>query len=595
MSFVVYGDVRRLFQVSWRRLLFLVLTIVVGISRFFALSSSQLDWDESLFASGVRLYDVTSQHPHPPGYPLFILFAKIARPFVHDDFRALRLVVAVASLLLFPATFFLLRELKLRFRIAVSGALLTVFLPTVWYYGGTALSDVPALCATIIASALLLAGARDPRWWIAGMFFAGVAAGIRPLHVVIAAVPAIVGAVAIRRWRPIAAGIAAFLGVVVTSYAGAAFATRFPPWGYLREIAITAHHIGTVDSFNNVTRPSLPQLASMFFLHVERGGRAGLILVALAVIGVAAGLIRRQAWVLIVLAMFATIAIASWAMLDLTAVTRYGLAYVMLYSIFGAYGLDVLLRFLSPLGAAALTIAFIVWTWPALEAVRHHDSPPIAAMKWIRTHAPMHGPVIYIDDSLWYHADYELAGYHVVNFRSYDEIPANAYTAGNYCLVERPTIEPHSLFFRFPRARLGQIAREIYFETSIIPMDAMIRLADGWYQDEYDANRDHAWRWMRGSSTSFFPAIGSNGVLRLHFHVPLDAVPRPPTMTITWNGAVIDRRSCDKPDLDLQFLLPSRNDVANECRIDTDEVASVPGDARHFGLQLSAVSWEPLH
>jgi len=206
-----------------------VFTIVVAISRWFALSSSQLDWDESLFASGVRSYDVTQQHPHPPGYPLFILFAKIARPFVHDDFRALRAVVAIASLLLFPATFFLLRELRLRFRVAVSGALLTAFLPTVWYYGGTGLSDVPALTATIIASALLLAGERDPRWWIAGMFVLGIAAGIRPLHVVIGVVPAIAGAAKMRRPRAIAAGIAAFVAVTVASYTGAATATRFAP------------------------------------------------------------------------------------------------------------------------------------------------------------------------------------------------------------------------------------------------------------------------------------------------------------------------------------------------------------------------------
>lgn len=569
-----------------------VFTIVVAISRLFALSASQLDWDESLFASGVRGYDVTKQHPHPPGYPLFILFAKIARWFTHDDFRSLRAVVAIASVLLFPATFFLLRELKLRFRVAISGAILTAFLPTVWYYGGTALSDIPALTAAIAASALLLAGARNPRWWIAGMFVAGIAAGIRPLHVAIVVVPAIAGAVSLRRPRAIAAGIAVFAAVVAASYAGAAMATRFAPWGYLREIAKTAQHVDTVDSFNNVTRPSLPHLASMFFLHVERGGHAGLLLVALAVIGLAEALIRRRRWMLIVLGMFGPIAIASWAMLDLTAVTRYGLAYVVLYSIAGAWGLDVVLRALSPTGAIALAIGFAVWTWPALRVVHHHDSPPIAAMKWIRAHVPAGGTVIYVDDSLWYHADYELAGYRVANFRSYDEIPPDAYTAGNYCLVERPTIQPHTLFFRFPRHRLGDIAREVYFESSIMPMGAMIRFGDGWYQDEFDANRDHAWRWMRGTSTAFLPTIPSNGVLHLRFHVPLDAEPRPPAMTITWNGQVIDRRTCDKADFEVQFLLPSRNGTANECRITTDEVATAPGDPRQFGLQLSAVTWE---
>jgi hypothetical protein len=213
-------------------------------------------------------------------------------------------------------------------------------------------------------------------------------------------------------------------------------------------------------------------------------------------------------------------------------------------------------------------------------------------MKWIRTHAPMIGPSIYVDDSLWYHADYELSGYRVTTFRSYDEIPAAAYTAGNYCLVERPTIQPHALFFRFPRARLGQISREIYFETSVIPMDAMIRFADGWYQDEYDASRDHAWRWMRGASTAYFPALPANGVLAMRIHLPLDAVPRPPTITIIWNGHQIDRRTCDKSDIELRYLLPSRHDSANECTITTDETATPAADPRQFGMQLSTVSWE---
>src|SRR5438093_102047 len=205
------------------------LTVVVAVSRWYALSMTQFDWDESLFASGVRKYDITVQHPHPPGYPLFILFAKIVRLAVHDDFRSLQAVVALASFLLFPATFFLLRELRFRFRIAITGAIITAFLPTVWYYGGTALSDLPALCAAVIASALLLAGGRNPRAWIAGMCVAGIAGGIRPLHIVITVVPAIAGAAALRRPRTILTGCAVFAVVVALSYIGAALATPNPP------------------------------------------------------------------------------------------------------------------------------------------------------------------------------------------------------------------------------------------------------------------------------------------------------------------------------------------------------------------------------
>jgi hypothetical protein len=123
----------------------------------------------------------------------------------------------------------------------------------------------------------------------------------------------------------------------------------------------------------------------------------------------------------------------------------------------------------------------------------------------------------------------------------------------------------------------------------------MIRVAGGWYQDEYDANRDHAWRWMQGASTAYFPPLPADGVLRLHLHVPLDAVPKPPAITISWNGRIIDHRTCDKADLDLQYQLPSRHDAANECRITTDQVGAAPGDSRHFGLQLTEIAWERAH
>jgi hypothetical protein len=578
-----------------------VLFAVVAVSRWFALSTSQLDWDESLFAAGVRSYDVTAQHPHPPGYPLFILFAKIARLAVHDNFRALQAVVAVASLLLFPAAFFLLRELRSGFRIAISGAVITAFLPTVWYYGGTALSDVPALCAVVAASALLLAGGRNPRLWIAGMFVAGIAGGIRPLHVVIAAVPAVVGVLALRRPRVIVTGCAVFMAVVAASYTGAALATASPPWGYLREIGVTVRYIHSTDSYDNVTRPPLRQLAARFFVSVHGGGMAGLALLALAAIGVTEGTIRRRVPVGIILAMFAPIAIASWMMLDKSAVTRYGLAYVLLYGLGGAYGIDVLARVwkneivrntLTAAATTLLVVAMIDWTRPALAVVRHHAAPPIAAMRWIRTHVPRAGPRLYFDANIGYHTEYELAGYDLRGFDTYDQIPADAYSAGNYCIVDRRTIQPHGLYFSFPRLRLAEVARDSYFEASVIPMDRMIRFGEGWHQDEYDGQRTRAWRWMGESSVTLFPPIGGNGVLQLRFHLPLDALPRPSNLQIIWNGMVIEQSVCKDLEGERRYVIPSRSNAPNECRILVDQAAQAEGDPRQLGLELVGVSWE---
>jgi hypothetical protein len=576
-----------------RQTLFLAAILaIIAISRWLALSASQLDWDESLFIGGVRHYDVIAQHPHPPGYPLFIFFAKIARLAAGDDFRSLQAIVALSSLLLFPATFFLLREMRFGFRMAVSAALITTFLPTVWYYGGTALSDIPALTAIVAASASFLAGGRNPRLWSAGMLLASIAAGIRPLHVIIAAVPAIAGALAMRRPRAIAAGCAIFVAVIAASYAGAAMATPNPPWGYLQQIGLTAHHIGSTDSFNNVTRPPLWKLVSMFFVRSHRGGRTGILLLVLAIIGAIVSIVRRSVAIWIVLAMFAPIAIVSWMMFDLTAVTRYGLAYAMLYSILSAYAIDTLARRWSPAVVAIVVVSLIVWTWPALALVRHQPSPPVAAMRWIRAHVPPSRSHLYIDDSLGYHAGPELPGYDNHFFNAYDEIPPDAYAAGNYCLVDRLTIQPHALFFQFPRQRLAEVARDIYFETSVIPMDAMVRFGEGWYQDEYDGPREHAWRWMQQTSTTLLPPVGKSGLLVLRFHIPLNSLPRPPKMTLMWNRAEIEQKIVSELDNERRYILPSRTDGPNECRIVLDEAAHTKDDPREFGLQLTGVSWD---
>ncbi|HJT17568.1 MAG TPA: hypothetical protein VJ853_09280 [Thermoanaerobaculia bacterium] len=565
------------------------LCIAVAISRWFALSASQLDWDESLFAGGVRSYDVTEQRPHPPGYPLFILFAKMLRVATPNDYRALQAVVAIASLLLFPATFFLMRELRFGFRAAISGALITVFLPTVWYYSGTALSDIPALSAIVIASALLLAGARDPRLWIAGMFVAGIAAGIRPMHVIIAIVPAVIGA---RKAKTILIGGAVFTLVVIASYLGAALATSNPPWGYIHQLGVTAHHIGTVDSFNNATRLPLQKLAGKFFIGVLAGGRAGLAVLALAIVGLIAGAIRRSAAIAIILAMFVPIAIISWMMLDQSAVTRYGLAYVMLYSLLAAYGIDVIARGLTPVVATILIVAMIAWTAPALAIVHRQPSPPVAAMRWVRAHVPDNALHLYLDAPLGYHADYLLADYPRRLFANYDEIPPAAYVPGNYCLINRLTLQPHVLYFSFPRKRLPQIARDTYFETSIVPMETMIRFGDGWYQDEWDDERTHAWKWMGETSTTLFPPLNGAGVLDLHFHLPLDALPHPTKVQIIWNGSTLDQFVSKDLENARRYVLPSRTSP-NECRIVIDQAAHAPGDPRDLGLELYGVSWEP--
>jgi hypothetical protein len=121
----------------------IVATIVSGAARLLAVARSPWDWDEMLFLLGMRQYDVSLHHPHPPGFPLYIAAAKAIAFFGVPDFRSLQVLSVVAGVLLLPCAFLLCRELRYGFSASFLGALLLAFAPNVWFYGGAALSYVP--------------------------------------------------------------------------------------------------------------------------------------------------------------------------------------------------------------------------------------------------------------------------------------------------------------------------------------------------------------------------------------------------------------------------------------------------------------------
>src|SRR5258708_16836680 len=118
----------------------LVVAVVVGVTRWPALSRTLWDWDESLFMVALRHYDVAAYHPHPPGFPLFIAAAKLFTFAGLDDFHALQAVNLLAGTAIVPVMFFLGRELRAGVQLSITSAVFLAFFPNVWVYGGTAFS-----------------------------------------------------------------------------------------------------------------------------------------------------------------------------------------------------------------------------------------------------------------------------------------------------------------------------------------------------------------------------------------------------------------------------------------------------------------------
>src|SRR5213076_2587523 len=137
-----------------------------------------------------------------------------------DAFHALQAIVFVSSLFVFPAMFLLARELGADDVTAIGAGLLLSFFPNVWFYGGTALSDVPSMVLAITASALLLRGRRGARALIAGAVLLGIAAGFRPQNLLIGFVPFVAAFLAKR--RAAIAGALLIAIIVIATYATAA-------------------------------------------------------------------------------------------------------------------------------------------------------------------------------------------------------------------------------------------------------------------------------------------------------------------------------------------------------------------------------------
>ena len=481
------------------RLIALVTALLVAITRWPALSRTLWDWDEALFALALRNYDVAAYHPHPPGFPLFIAAAKLI-PL--DAFHALQAIVFVSALFVFPAAFFLARELRAPFFVALASGVLLAFFPNVWFYGGTALSDVPSMVLSMLAVALLLRGCRDSRALVAGAIVLGIAAGVRPQNLLIAAIPFALAFFHRRRAAILGALITAIL--VIASYGAAAYFS-----GGLQLYRDTlAHHeryIRETDSFLSPIRPSLLRVADDFFVRPYRAPAINAIVTLLALAGAA----WRRKFAMLVLAIFGPFLLFAWLYLDFHSASRFSIAYMPLYALLAAAGLDLArrARWVALAGVAALLIA---WTWPVLYVVHRTVSPPVAAME-----SASHADVVFVDARLAPHADLLLPEH-----REAGEVPPATMHARARVVHVR---EGGSGFTR-PRERLDKIARNRYFEATVAPAQR-IAFGEGWREEEGPPKAP--WRWMGRRGRVLLPAPPGAAALHrvtIRFAVPADTV-----------------------------------------------------------------------
>ena len=562
-----------------QRILLWSIGLAIALSRIPAVSRTIWDWDEALFALALRDYDVTLHHPHPPGFPLFIALANLFRPFASSDFRALQSVTFLSGVLLFPAMFLLGRALRMRFGAALASATILPFLPNVWFFGGTAFSDVPALAAEIGAVGYLFRSrATGRRDYFIGSILLGCAIAFRPQNVIIGAYPWL-AATAVRfreRKSDLFGGAAAVIAVVVLSYGGAAIASG--SWiDYVNAIRGHQRWVANVDSYRNPGRPPLRDLVYAFAVDPYHAGKVSMIMAAFAALGLMT--LRRRG--LEALLTFGPFFLFAWLMLDSMGMSRLSIGYMPLLALLAGGGI----YFVSCAGASMvgstpavrgvlqmLFVAMVVgrlaqWMAPVFREVRESDSPPVQSVNWIRQHLDPKSATIFVHGSMWPLAELLLSDYRYKLIE--EEVPhvAGDIQGDAWWLAEMRGMSANSIELRRSRDRLPNLVRERYFEVSITPLANVIQFNAGWWQESTSIE---TWPSMASQSKTTLVPLAGRGDLQLTLHIPKAYLPRQPVVTMIWNGREISRTRPVNGVVRQQFSLESAGEKPNELRIAID-------------------------
>jgi 4-amino-4-deoxy-L-arabinose transferase-like glycosyltransferase len=576
--------------------LFVVTAVVAGLSRLLALARSPWDWDEILFTLALRDFDVTRHHPHPPGFPLFIAAGKLLRLVAPSDFRALQLVNLICGLALMPVAFFLARQLRMRFLTALGASLLLVFLPNVWFYGGTALSDVPSLTVVLLACALLLKGREDRTAYFAGALTLAVAAGIRPQNLVIGFLPAVLATVA--QWRrqkgPITAAATLSALIVAVSYGAAIVASG--GWSvYHAALRTHQHYIAATDSVFSPLHPPLWQTLDDFFFWPYRDPPLNVLLTVLIAASLVSLIAKPNRQLLILVGAFGPFALFALLFLDFNSASRFSIGYAPLFAFLAASGAATIGRWAARpfrrdgrtmeamLLAVALLLA-ILWTTPSLSVMRSDISPPVAAVEWLAAHAGK-GDTIYVQTRMEPFADLYLRDF-VREPTGREGPPARWTRARSWFLSEVPVPLPEAASFRRAPGELWNLVRHRYFEAHVYQLPLAVGFGDGWYAEE---QAGEPFRWMTSRSVLVLPA--ANGEVRLGLTLGLPAAMFGSPVTVMLDGRVVDRFEANGEVIEREYSVVGAGRPV-QLVVTTDRTVQAPGDPRPLALRLHRLVWQ---
>ena len=395
------------------------LAIVFLIAHLIFLPTTLEDIDSLNFALGVHDFDPSQHQPHPPGYPIFIALAKVARAVVPSDAAALALLGALfGALAVFPLLK-MYEDLEALERgaepsfIAPLAVLIAVASPLYWFNAGRPMSDIPGLAVALAAQAALVSAfvrqrlnpertpaalADSGRMIVLGAFLSAIAIGMRS-QALLLTFP-LLAVVLVQRAGRGAAG--AILGSAMTFTIGIA-AWAIPlvvaSGGIAKfRAAITAQGAEDLTGVDMLyTNPSARRLAFNLletFVQPWASPVLGWTIVAFAVVG-GLGLARRAPRAALLVATLAGPYALAHLLWQETLTTRYALPLIPVMAYLVLKGVELVGASFGggtrrrPVYASVVVGILTVWslavTLPAARVFAREGSPAFSALAELQT------------------------------------------------------------------------------------------------------------------------------------------------------------------------------------------------------------------
>jgi hypothetical protein len=517
------------FRLSRRNALAALALLAVAALHFASVPRTIWEYDESFFAYGVERFEPLLHHPPPPGYPLYMGFAKLIPA---DSFTALLVTSIIALLAGLVAWFFAFRELSDE-RTAVVATALLFGCPALLISGTLPQSDAGAVALFGLAAFACARG--NP---VAMALACAAAVGWR-LQFSIVIVPMFLAAVLmLRTWRTRLIAVAVF-GVACLAWFIPLVLAAGGPQSYWHWLSGQAAYYAAHDADLSRSGWSTSYIALRFIAHPWGPKWLALPLLVLAATGAILVLVERRSlrppgvrstYPLLV-GCLVYLAFALWSM-DPADAVRYAIPSLPIVALLAARGMARV-----PLLAMVYVVGAYWYALPVLRARATTPAPPAAAAEWIKTHIPKDAVVLF-DGHLAPQASYLLRQYRTIHIDGGlaryggSETPLVLYADGERGGAAGVT-------FRWPDTdAYRKLTRQHYGAVSVIPIPLSQRYVaiEGVHPPE--RRRDGtAWRWIGARGVIELPRQRGSRVritLRTPPEYPLDG------NRVHVNGATVD-------------------------------------------------------